>query len=114
MSTTRIHLALAVTAALAIAAASPVQAGTMHKNHPEAKVSMRAARATALAQVPGGKIRSGELEREHGKLIYSFDIRQPGKRGVEEVKVDAKTGDFLSKHHESAKAERAERKETRY
>ena len=113
MSTTRIHLALAVTAALAIAPASPVWAGTMHQHHSDAKISMRAARATALAQVPGGKVRSGELEREHGKLIYSFDIRQPRKQGVEEVQIDARTGEVISRHHESPKTERTERKEKR-
>jgi hypothetical protein len=69
---------------------------------------MRAARATALAKVPNGKIQSAELEREHGELIYSFDIKVPGKPGIEEVQVDAINGKVVSMVHESPKAERTE------
>jgi uncharacterized membrane protein YkoI len=53
-------------------------------------------------------VRSEELEKEHGKLIYSFDIAVPGKSGVEEVNVDAITGKVVAKHHESAKDEQKE------
>jgi uncharacterized membrane protein YkoI len=74
----------------------------------EAKVSMAAAKATALARVPGGKVKSSELEREKGKLIYSFDIVVAGKSGIEEVNVDAITGRVLSVQHEGPKAERKE------
>jgi hypothetical protein len=66
---------------------------------------MKTARATALAKVPGGKVQAAELEREHGKLIYSFDIRVPHKSGIEEVQVDAITGEVVSMTHESPKAE---------
>ena len=80
----------------------------------EAKVTEEAARATALAQVPGGKVQESELEREAGKLVYSFDIKVEGKSGVEEVLVDAVTGQVVKREHESAKKERAEaRKERR-
>src|ERR1700710_2910136 len=58
----------------------------------KAKITLDAARATALAQVPNGTVKSEELEREHGKLIYSFDIVVPGKSGIEEVNVSAVTG----------------------
>jgi uncharacterized membrane protein YkoI len=76
----------------------------------EAKVSEADAIATAQKQVPDGKIESGEIEREGGKLIYSFDIKVPKKSGVEEVNVDANTGMVVKKEHESAKAEKAEMK----
>jgi hypothetical protein len=76
----------------------------------QAKVSLEAARATALAKVPGGQVSSEELEKEHGKLIYSFDIAVPGKSGVEEVNVSAITGKVLSVHHESARTEKKEEK----
>jgi uncharacterized membrane protein YkoI len=75
----------------------------------EAKVTLEAARATALAKVPKGVIQSEELEKEHGKLVYSFDISVPGKSGVEEVNVSAITGKVVSKHHESAAAEKKEK-----
>lgn len=74
----------------------------------EAKVSLETARATALAKVPHGVVRSEELEREHGKLIYSFDIAVPGKSGIQEVNVNAIDGKVLGVHHETAKDEKKE------
>lgn len=76
----------------------------------EAKIAERDARKTALAAVPGGKVRSHELERENGKLIYSYDIKVAGKPGVEEVNVDAMTGEVVAHEHEDAKAEAKEKK----
>lgn len=76
----------------------------------EAKISERVARKTALAEVPNGKVQSHEIERENGKLIYSYDIKVAGKPGVEEVNIDAVTGDVVAHEHESAKAEAKEKK----
>jgi uncharacterized membrane protein YkoI len=76
--------------------------------HP--KVSADAARAVALAEVPGGHIKSQELEREHGHLIYSFDIEVAGKRGIEEVNVDAMNAKVLAHEHETPKAEASEKR----
>lgn len=76
----------------------------------QAKVSEDAAKAAALAAVPGATVKSSELEREKGKLIWSFDLAAPGKKGVEEVHVDAMTGKVIAREHEDAKAERAEAK----
>ena len=74
----------------------------------EAKVSEATARATALAQVPNGTVKSSELEREKGKLIYSFDITVPGKTGIEEVNVNAIDGSVVGKEHETPKSEKKE------
>ena len=74
----------------------------------EAKVSEDAARATALTKVPHGQVASLELEREGGQLLYSFDLKVPGKAGIDEVHVDAIDGRVLSVQHESATSERAE------
>src|ERR1700694_4582458 len=76
----------------------------------EAKISMEKAREIALKKVPG-KIKQEELEREKGKLIYSFDITVKGKSGIEEVAVDALTGDVISVEHETPKKEAAEKKQ---
>ena len=76
----------------------------------EAKVSEADAIATAQKEVPDGKIESGEIEREGGKLIYSFDVKQPHKSGIEEVNVDAVSGTVVKKEHETAKEEKAEMK----
>jgi uncharacterized membrane protein YkoI len=74
----------------------------------KAKITLEAARATALAKVPKGKLKSEELEEENGKLQYSFDIKVPGKSGIEEVEIDALDGSVIKVEHESAAAEKAE------
>lgn len=73
----------------------------------QAKVTETDARATALAKVPGGTVQSAELENEHGKLVWSFDIKDSRSPNVIEVQVDAKTGRVVSKKAESP-AEQAE------
>jgi len=62
----------------------------------EAKVSKSEAEKTALGKVPNGVIKSEELEREHGKLVWSFDISTSGTKNITEVQVDAKTGKIVS------------------
>src|SRR3954464_8590590 len=105
MSPVRIAVSLALVLALGSSAATPASAQARAKVKPHARVSMKKARATALASVPGGKIQAAELEREGGKLIYSFDIRVPRKPGIEEVHVDAMTGKVIGTAHEGPKAE---------
>lgn len=73
-----------------------------------AKVSEAAAVATAQRRIPSGKIQALELEREKGRIIYSFDVKVPGKSGTEEVNVDAATGKIIGVEHESTAAERKE------
>jgi uncharacterized membrane protein YkoI len=77
--------------------AAPTEAELMK----EANVSKAQAEKTALAKVPNGAIKSGELEREHGKLIWSFDIGTNGTRNITEVQVDAKGGKIVSVKTES-------------
>lgn len=67
----------------------------------QAKVTQAQATATALARVPGGKVESAELEREHGKLIWSFDLVQPRVKGVTEIQVDAVSGVVVSQKQET-------------
>ncbi len=78
-----------------------------------AKVTASAATATALAKVPGGKVQSAEIEKEDGKLVYSFDIKVAGKSGIEEVLVDAMSGAVVSVEHEGVAVEAKEAKEDR-
>jgi uncharacterized membrane protein YkoI len=72
------------------------------------KISMQAARASAMRIVHQGSVRSAELETEHGRLLYSFDIELPNRRGVEEVQISAIDGRLLSRKHESPAKEKAE------
>lgn len=75
-----------------------------------AKISLDSAKSVARATVPDGKIRSMELEREDGKLIYSFDMKVAGKSGIEEVNVDAENGSLVAHEHETPAAEKKEAK----
>jgi len=76
----------------------------------KATVTPDSATKVAQARVPTGRIQSGEIEVEDGHLLYSFDVAIPGKSGIEEVQVDAKTGKVLGVEHEGASAEAAEKK----
>jgi hypothetical protein len=70
------------------------------------KITMAEARKIALARQPG-TIKSAELEKEKGKLIYSFDIRRPD--GIHEVNVDASSGQVVEDSVESPAAEAKEK-----
>lgn len=75
----------------------------------EAKISLDSARVIAKAQLPKASVASEELERENGKLIYSFDMKTAGKSGIDEVNVNAMNGALVGKiGHESAKSEAKE------
>ncbi len=124
-----IALAVAIAATTSVAGAqgtskvakSTVKTGTVAKRHKtvkkeesqaalqkEAKISDETARATALKEVPTGTVKSSELERENGKLIYSIDITVPGKTGIEEVNVNAIDGSVVAREHETPKSEKKE------
>jgi hypothetical protein len=72
----------------------------------EAKITMEQAQKTALAK-EAGKIQSKEIEREKGRLIYSFDIKTAD--GIHEVNIDAMTGEVVEDTVESAAAEAREK-----
>ena len=72
----------------------------------EAKITMEQAQKTALAK-EAGKIQSKEIEREKGRLIYSFDIKMAD--GIHEVNIDAMTGEVVEDTVESAAAEAKEK-----
>jgi uncharacterized membrane protein YkoI len=125
------HLVVGAVVALALLAPAARAQGTAAADQPKvhkaakhheteadlmklATVSKDSAQATALAAVPGGTVKSSEIEREKKRVVYSFDISVDGKSGVDEVQVDAKTGKIVSKEHESPKKERREaRKEAK-
>ena len=61
-----------------------------------AKISADSAQAIALAQVTeGGKVNSGELHMEEGKLVYDIRVVPNGKKTTRLVRVDAMTGDIV-------------------
>jgi len=104
---------IAFIAALMLATVSAFAQTTYKKEIPaalakQARVDEATAAAAARASMPNGTIRSVELEREKGRLIYSYDFTVAGKKGVEEVNVDAATGKVIATEHESAATEHAE------
>ena len=98
------HKSIATLIAAAAMAVSTFAATTATKP----KITMEQARAIALKKAPG-TIKSAELENEHGKLIYSFDIATSPK-AITEVNVDALNGKIVAVQHENAAKEAAEKK----
>jgi hypothetical protein len=76
----------------------------------DAKVRVEEARAIALKKVPGD-IKEEELEKENGKLVYSFDIRAAGQKDITEVQVSAIDGSIVSVEKENAAHEASEKKQ---
>ncbi len=74
----------------------------------QATVTEPAAAKLALARVPQGHIQAVELENESGALLYSYEIKVPGRAGIEEVNVDAGTGRVHPTEHENPATERKE------
>jgi uncharacterized membrane protein YkoI len=81
----------------------------------QARITKAQAEKTALAKVPNGTIKSGELEKEHGKLVWSFDISTAHSKNITEVQVDAKTGRIaavaIETPKDQAKEKAADKKE---
>jgi uncharacterized membrane protein YkoI len=74
----------------------------------QAKITKGQAQEIALKRAPG-TVESAELEKEHGKLVYSFDIRN-AKGTIDEVQVSAITGKIVRVEHETKQQEEAEKK----
>lgn len=76
----------------------------------QAKVLRTEAERIALAKVPGGTIKEGEIEKEKGKLIWSFDIATPGTLDITEVQVSAMSGEVVAIEKESPRQQAKEKK----
>jgi uncharacterized membrane protein YkoI len=99
-------LALPAVAAAQSAAAATKSTVTVKEEKPgllaKAKIQPEKAQEAALHHVPNGTVTKAEIEQEHKKLIYSYDIAVAGKSGITEVHVDAMTGKVLSTEHEKS------------
>jgi hypothetical protein len=105
-SLSRAAICFAVVCSLGLMAFAGDKTSDKKQMAKEAKITMKQARAIAAKEVPG-KIKEGELERENGQLIYSFDIAV--KEGIKEVQVDAITGKVLKVETETAADEAKEK-----
>src|SRR6476619_1456944 len=93
-----------------LAAAAMIGTGCETHKHHQAKISKEQATQIAGSQVPGGTVKEGELEKEGGRWIWSFDIATPGTANITEVHVDANTGEIVRKEIETPKDEAHEAK----
>ena len=87
-----------------------LQADDPHEQEAHARITVEQARAVALRAVPG-TVTDSELERQNGRLIYSFEITRPGeqrfsfgkgKHSIVEVNVNALDGSIVDIHREHA------------
>ena len=87
-----------------------LQADDPQEHVAHARITAEQAREVALRAVPG-TVTDSELEREHGRLIYSFEITRPEERGashgtrkrtIVEVNVNALDGSIVNIHREHA------------
>ena len=72
------------------------------------KIDRAGAERIALGKVPGGKIKSAELEQEKGVQVWSFDIAKPGERDITEVLVNAANGEIVEISTETPASEAKE------
>ena len=75
----------------------------------EAKVSKEQAEQTAMAKVPNGTIKECELEKEHGKLIWSMGLSTPDTQNTTEVNVNAIDGTIVNVEMETPQSEAKEK-----
>lgn len=77
----------------------------------KAKITKAEAEKIALDKVPDGTIKESEIEKEKGKVIWSFDIATPGTKVITEVNVDAMTGAVVDVSKEGVAEQEKEQKE---
>ncbi len=76
------------------------------KAKPAARITKEQATKTVLERAKGAVVKEAELEREKGRLVWSFDLEDAGK--IREIQVSAITGKIVEDGIESPSAEKAE------
>jgi uncharacterized membrane protein YkoI len=84
---------IAMLSALAISAG--LASDNNEANQP-GKITKIKAERIALAKMPGGRVRSAELENVHGRRFWSVYIAKPGSKNAKEIRVDAVSGQILA------------------
>jgi hypothetical protein len=93
--------AAAIYAMLVMGTMTFVHFPELQADEAQAKIGAEQARAAALRAFPG-TVKDSELESQHGRLVYSFEIARPGQRGITEVNVSARDGSIVNVHREHA------------
>jgi uncharacterized membrane protein YkoI len=81
-------------AVLATVNVAPAFASDNH--HSKHHVTKSQAERIALSKVPGGTIRTAELQTANGSRFWSVYVVKPGSKNAKEVRVDATAGKILS------------------
>jgi Na+-transporting NADH:ubiquinone oxidoreductase subunit NqrC len=109
----RLTIPLLLVASLLLAGAIVGCSSSQAKLETMAKISKAEAARIALTKAPGGTVKEAELEKENGKLVWSFDIATAGSKDITEVQVDAVSGVVVSVESESPAAQAKEAREDR-
>ena len=72
-----------------------VASGKNEAKHSSKVTKVRAERI-ALTKVPGGSLRSAELETARGQRFWAVFIAKPGSKNAKEIRVDATSGQILA------------------
>ena len=101
MKKAHLSLGLSIVSIVALVAAVSAKGSTEAELTKQAKITKAQAQEIALAKVSHGVVKSAEIEKEKGHLVWSFDIAQPGTKDITEILVDAQTGRIISRQTES-------------
>ncbi len=94
-----------------MAAFCPAYAATSQDNAASSgqnNISEKSAREIAAKRYPNSAFESAELEKENNRLIWSLDLRPNGSNKIQEVHVDAMTGDIVKVEYETPKMQKDE------
>src|SRR5262249_20787149 len=67
----------------------------------EATITRVEAEKIALAKVPGGSLKEPAIQKENGRVVWSFDVATPGTAHISEVQVDAMSGEVATMEKEN-------------
>lgn len=84
----------------------PIRKAKAKKGKSAPRITKEQATKTALLRAKGAVVKEAELEREKGRLVWSFDLEDAGK--IREIQVSAWSGKIVSDTIESPTAEKAE------
>jgi hypothetical protein len=75
---------------------SPTVASDKNEAKHSSKITKARAEQIALTKVPGGRIRSAELETARGQRFWSVYVAKPGAKNAKEIRVDAISGHIIA------------------
>jgi hypothetical protein len=90
-----LRLAILVVTLSAFGISSGLASDNNDAKHP-GKITKARAERIALTKMPGGTVRSAELETVRGQRFWSVYIAKPGSKNAKEIRVDATSGQIIA------------------